>query len=245
TMIQVKGSFDNAMRLVQQASEELGIYLLNSINPWRIEGQKTIVFDLIQQLDWKPPDWIVLPAGNLGNTSAFGKALTELEELDLIDEKPRLAAIQAEGADPFYRLWSTGSSLLEPNSEATTVASAIRIGNPVSWKKALSAIKNTNGVVEHVSDQEIMDSKVVIDRSGIGCEPASAASVAGAKRLFDSGVIDKGEKIVCVLTGNILKDPDSTIRYFEGGLPGIKSNFVNSSKVVEPSMKEIRKTLEL
>jgi len=245
TVIQVKGSFDDAMRIVQQVSEELSIYLLNSINPWRIEGQKTIVFELIQQLNWKPPDWIILPAGNLGNTSAFGKALTELEELDLIDEKPRLAAIQAEGADPFYRLWLTGSSLLEPNSEAKTIASAIRIGNPVSWKKALFAIKNTNGVVEHVSDQEIMDSKIVVDRSGIGCEPASAASVAGAKKLLDSGVIDKGEKIVCILTGNILKDPDSTIRYFEGDLPGIKPNFLNSLKIVEPSIIDVRKILEL
>lgn len=244
TVLQVKGGFDDAMRLVQQVSEESGIYLLNSVNPWRVEGQKTIVFDLIQQLDWNPPDWIILPAGNLGNTSAFGKALAELEDLGLICEKPRLAAIQAEGADPFYRLWSTGSNLLEPYKDVKTIASAIRIGNPVSWKKALSAIKDTNGLVEHVSDQEIMNSKAIVDRCGIGCEPASAASVAGAKRLFDSGIIDRGERIICVLTGNLLKDPDSTIRYFEDDLPGVKSNMTNNPKIVEPSIEDIRKALD-
>ena len=219
-VVQVPGSFDDAMRIVQEVSKDLGLYLLNSINPWRVEGQKTIVFELLHQRGWVPPDWIVVPAGNLGNTSAFGKAISELVALGWIEKVPRIASIQAEGAAPFYKLWKGGGSSLEA-LKPETVASAIKIGNPVSWEKAIKVIRETDGVVEVVSDAEIMEAKAVIDASGVGCEPASAASVAGVRKLVKNGVIKPDEDVVCVLTGNLLKDSDATIGYHTGKLKGV------------------------
>lgn len=241
-VLQIKGNFDDAMRLVQQASDELGLYLLNSLNPWRIEGQKTIIFELLQQRAWKSPDWIVVPAGNLGNTSAFGKALREMEAINLIQKTPQLAAIQAEGANPFYRLWADGEEVLTP-IKPETVASAIKIGNPVSWKKALKVISETGGRVEQVSDQEIMDAKAVVDRSGIGCEPASAASVAGVKKLVEKGVIDLNDDVVCILTGNLLKDPESSVHYHTGVIEEIRPRFANLPKVIEADLLSVESAL--
>ena len=231
-VVQVPGSFDDAMKLVQDTSKEFGLYLLNSINPWRIEGQKTIIFELLHQRGWEPPDWIVVPAGNLGNTSAFGKALSELVEPGWIEKVPRIASIQAEGAAPFYKLWKGGGSSLEA-LKPETVATAIKIGNPVSWEKALRVIKETDGVVEVVSDAEIMDAKAVVDESGVGCEPASAASVAGVKKLAAEGVIKPDEDVVCILTGNLLKDPDTTIGYHTGRLKGIKAKNPNAPTLLD------------
>jgi threonine synthase len=219
-VVQVPGSFDDAMRIVQEVSKELGFYLLNSLNPWRIEGQKSIIFELLQQRGWVSPDWIVVPAGNLGNTSAFGKALSELIELGWIKKVPRIASIQAEGAAPFYKLWKSKDPSLVP-LKPETVASAIKIGNPVSWEKAIKVIRETNGVVEAVSDAEIMDAKAVIDGSGVGCEPASAASVAGVKKLTSKEVIKPEEDVVCVLTGNLLKDSKATVDYHTDKLKSI------------------------
>jgi len=209
--LQVRGDFDDAMRLVREAASSLGIYLVNSINPFRIEGQKTIVWELLQDLEWEAPDWIVVPAGNLGNTSAFGKALREAHAWGWIDRIPRLAAIQAEGANPFYRGFLDGfreRHRLTPE----TVATAIRIGDPVSWDRAVASIRDTNGVVEQVSDAELMAAKLEIDRAGIGCEPASAVTLAGVRKLFERGIIGKNDRVVCVLTGNLLKDPDSILK---------------------------------
>lgn len=205
--LQVRGDFDAAMRLVNEACRKLNIYLLNSINPFRIEGQKTIVWELLQDLEWNAPDWIVLPAGNLGNTSAFGKALREAREAGWIDRVPRIASIQATGANPFFRGF-TESFATRHHVKAETVASAIRIGDPVSWDKARAAIEWTHGVVEHVSDEELLDAKRAIDEAGIGCEPASACSLAGVKKLREAGVMHQDERVVCVLTGHVLKDTD-------------------------------------
>ncbi|MBN2013592.1 MAG: threonine synthase [Candidatus Altiarchaeota archaeon] len=240
-VLQVNGNFDDAMSLVQESAEELGMYLLNSINPWRIEGQKTIIFELVQQFKWEPPDWIIVPAGNLGNTAAFGKAFYELVELELIDSIPRIASIQASGANPFYGLWKNNLKELEAVENPETIATAIKIGNPVSWKKALRAIKLTCGVVEQVTDQEIMDAKAIVDASGIGCEPASAASVAGAKKLMEAGVIDPKERVACVITGNILKDPDATINYHLSRLDGIFSRFANKPTVIKPTLEAVKR----
>jgi threonine synthase len=204
----VRGDFDAAMRLVLEASKRFGIYLVNSINPFRIEGQKTIVWELLQDLEWRAPDWIVVPAGNLGNTSAFGKALQEAHDAGWIDRMPRLAAIQAHGANPFARSFRE-SFATRHRVSAETVASAIRIGDPVSFDRAVAAVRATNGVVEDVSDDEIMSAKRDIDRMGIGCEPASAATLAGLHKLRAAGVIGPREQVVCVLTGNLLKDPDA------------------------------------
>ena len=214
---QVEANFDQILALVRTLAERVGIYLLNSINPFRIEGQKTIVIEMLDQREWNPPDWIVLPGGNLGNASAFGKALRELHDLGFIHRLPRLAVIQAEGAAPFYQLLQEGGdyrSVPEPE----TLATAIRIGDPVSWPKALREIRKLNGVVESVSEQEIADAKAQIGRAGIGCEPASAATLAGIRKLTAAGVISHDADVVAVLTGNLLKDPDYIFRYHTGQL---------------------------
>jgi threonine synthase len=211
TCLQIRGDFDAAMRLVREACDRHGIYLVNSINPFRIEGQKTIVWELLQDFGWEAPDWIVVPGGNLGNTSAFGKALIEAHARGWIEKMPRLASIQAHGANPFFRGFAE-SFATRHRMTAETIASAIRIGDPVSWEKAVAAIRATHGVVEEVTDAEIMAAKRTIDGSGIGCEPASAATLAGVRKLRASGVIREGERVVCVLTGNILKDPEANFR---------------------------------
>ncbi|MBN2336201.1 threonine synthase [Candidatus Bathyarchaeota archaeon] len=241
-VIQIKGNFDDAMKVVKEGSRELGFYVLNSLNPWRVEGQKSIVFETLQQRRWEPPDWIVLPAGNLGNTAAFGKALRELRQLGLVDWLPRIASIQAEGANPFYRLWRGKLNSLEP-MKPDTIASAIKIGNPVSWIKALDSLRLTDGVVEQVSDVEIMDAKAVIDAAGVGCEPASAASVAGARKLREMGVIDPDEEVVCILTGNLMKDPDNTVKYHLGEL-NMEARRMNRPVQVEPDIGSIERLLK-
>jgi threonine synthase len=207
----VRGDFDAAMRLVRESCDHLGIYLVNSINPFRIEGQKTIVWELLQDLNWEAPDWIVVPAGNLGNTSAFGKALREALANKWIDRMPRLASIQAAGANPFFRSYANAFAERHRMS-AETVASAIRIGDPVSYDKAVAAIRETHGVVEQVTDDELMAAKREIDGMGIGCEPASATTLAGVKKLMAAGVMREGERIVCVLTGHVLKDAEANLR---------------------------------
>jgi threonine synthase len=228
--IQVKGGFDDAMRLVEQVCDELGIYLLNSLNPFRVEGQKAIGFEILQQLDWQAPDWLVLPAGNLGNTSAIGKAFRQAYQLSLISHMPRIAAIQAEGANPFYRSFTSSFTSYEP-VQANTVASAIKIGNPVSYGRARRVIEECDGVVEQVSDTEILAAKAVIDRSGIGCEPASAATLAGVRKLVERGVIKRDERVVGVLTGNLLKDSKT-------GIPQESDDLA-----VEPSVGAVRSVL--
>ncbi len=211
--IQVDGSFDRAMALVEEAAAALGLYLLNSVNPWRIEGQKAIALELLHDLGWRAPDWLALPAGNLGNTSAFGKALREAVAAGVVERAPRLLAVQAAGASPFYRLWRDGGAELVPEPRPETVATAIRIGDPRSWKKALRALRETGGAAEAASDEEILEAKRAIDADGIGCEPASAASVAGVRRAVAAGRIPRDAQVVCVLTGHLLKDPDATVKH--------------------------------
>lgn len=206
--LMVRGDFDDCLRLVREASKQLGVYLANSVNPYRIEGQKTIIFELLQQCGWNAPDWIAFPAGNLGNTSAFGKALSEAHELGLISHVPRLLAVQASGAAPFARAFSEGF-VTRHRVKAETIATAIRIGDPASWDRGVAAIRSTDGVVAAVSDDEILAAKSEIDACGVGCEPASAASIAGVRSMISAGIIEPGANIVAILTGHMLKDPDS------------------------------------
>ena len=201
----VRGDFDAALRLVTECAARLGIYLLNSVNPFRIEGQKTIVWELLQDLAWEAPDWIAVPAGNLGNTSAFGKALREAHDGGWIARMPRLLAVQATGANPFYRSFADGFRSRH-RVAPETVATAIRIGDPVSHDRARLAIEATRGLVTEVSDEAILEAKAHVDAAGLGCEPASAASLAGVRRLRAEGVIGPRERVVCVLTGHLLKD---------------------------------------
>ena len=243
--LQVEGDFDVAMELVQRVCDKLGIYLLNSINPYRIEGQKAIVFEILQQMDWRVPDWIVVPGGNLGNNSALSKGLMELHELGIIDKKPRIAVIQAEGANPLYKMWVDKTDYAAvPNAD--TIATAIKIGDPVSWKKALRGIEWSGGTVEQVTEQEIMDAKAWVDRAGIGAEPASCCSVAGAKKLRAQGLIKEDDKVVGILTGNLLKDPDATVNYHTGKLGDrqIVSTYGNNPTPIPATIEAVEEALK-
>jgi len=247
--LQVEANFDQILALVRQLADRIGIYLLNSMNPFRIEGQKTIMLEMMDQRDWSVPDWVVLPGGNLGNTSAFGKALREMRDLGLIPRLPRLAVIQAEGSAPFYDLMrASDRSRLNPVEHPQTLATAIRIGDPVSWPKALYEVTSSGGVVEKVTEQEIADAKAIIGRCGIGCEPASAATLAGIRKLTAAGTIARDADVVAVLTGNVLKDPDYIYRYHTGALDApdgtrIIPTFGNSPTVVPNDADRIAEIL--
>jgi threonine synthase len=239
--LQVAGDFDAAMRLVRQVCDELNVYLLNSLNPFRLEGQKSIVFEIVQGFSWQPPDWIVLPAGNLGNTAAFGKALYELMQLGLIDRVPRVAAVQASGANPFYQGFQKGFRE-RFDVKAETVATAIRIGAPVSYERAIRTMGWTHGVVTQASDAEIMDAKAMVDGVGIGCEPASAAAVAGTRKLIAEGLIRPDQRVVAVLTGNLLKDPMATVAYHTG--EWADATYANRPISVEAEIGAVRRVIE-
>jgi len=210
-LVQIDGNFDLALDTML-ASTDPDLYFLNSINPFRIEGQKTAIFEMMEQLDWKEPDYVVCPGGNLGNTSAFGKALEELKANGLIHKVPRMIVVQAHGANPFYRTWKKGLKELEAVSNPETVATAIRIGNPKSWKKALRAINFSDGLVMEVTDEEIGEAKAIIGCDGIGCEPASATTLAGVRKLVAQKALDPDATIVALLTGHVLKDTDYIIK---------------------------------
>jgi len=236
----VNGDFDACQELAHASGDQLGVYLLNSINPFRLEGQKTIVLELLQQLDWEPPDWIVVPAGNLGNTASFGKALAEARDWGLITKLPRIAAVQAEGAAPFAMSYREGFA--RPHRvEPRTVATAIRIGNPASYERAVRAIRETDGVVTTVTDDQMLEAKAVIDASGAGCEPASAASVAATRRLIQEGIIGAGERVVAVLTGHLLKDPESVTRYHQDTEPPPPG--ANRPIEIEPRLADVERVL--
>ena len=229
--IQIDGDFDDCMRQVQDVCTKLGLYLLNSLNPFRLEGQKTIMYRIIEGLGWEVPDWIIVPGGNLGNSSAFGKAFSELKQLGLIKRIPRMAIINATGADTLTELvnnkkltWNNGkvnqkiiddyyADLTARDFSPHTCASAIEISRPVNLKKCLRAIDITNGVVRAVTDEEICDAKAVIGKYGLGCEPASAATIAGLRHLRSEGLIEADQRVACVLTGHALKDPNVTVNY--------------------------------
>jgi threonine synthase len=272
TTLQILGDFDDALERVREVAGERGIYLCNSVNPFRLEGQKTIMYRVLESLNWEVPDWIVVPGGNLGNSSAFGKAFIELKTLGLIDRIPRLAVINAAGANTLYQLyeergvrWDGGMSddgtsnaffaeMDREHRKASTLASAIEINRPVNLKKCLRALDACDGVVRQVSDQEILDAKAQVGAGGFGCEPASAASVAGARQLRAEGVIAPSDKVVCILTAHQLKDPDATVAYHSGnvslfeeklGMRGVKTaEYANSPVVVENNLQRIIEVLE-
>lgn len=232
--IQIDGDFDACMRLIQDSADQLNLYIMNSVNPFRLEGQKAIMYRVLEGLDWSPPDWIIVPGGNLGNSSAFGKAFAELHELGLVDRVPRLAIINASGANTLNELvnrhdlrhedgnWPRQvvdgyyAAMSREGRRAKTVATAIEIARPVNLAKALRSLELMNGVVREVSDDEILDCKALIGRHGYGCEPASAASLAGLLLLRREQVIAPSDRVVCILTGHGLKDPNVTVDYHCG-----------------------------
>jgi threonine synthase len=255
--LQVQGDFDEALARVREVCSQLGIYLCNSVNPLRLEGQKTIMYRVLEALAWEPPDWIVVPGGNLGNSSAFGKAFYELEQLGLIDRIPRLAVINAAGSNTLYQIyeqhkvhWNDGktdtsaidqfySQMDAEGRRAATLATAIEINRPVNLVKCLRALDVCDGVVREVSDQEIMDGKAQVGAGGFGCEPASGASIAGAKRLREEGVIAADDRVVCILTGHGLKDPNATVGYHSGEGGRAAGRFANRPIVVENDLEQI------
>lgn len=248
--LQVEANFDQILALVRVLAERTGIYLLNSMNPFRLEGQKTIMVEMLDQRDWRVPDWVVVPGGNLGNVSAFGKGLRELLALGLIDRLPKLAVVQAAGSAPLYDYFhSTARGEFRAVLDPETLATAIRIGDPVSWPKAMFEIENSGGTVERATEQEIADAKAIVGRCGIGCEPASAATLAGLKKLVAAGTVKPGEDVVAVLTGNVLKDPDYIYRYHTSQLKTpsgaeIRSTFGNAPRVVPNDADHIAAVLE-
>jgi threonine synthase len=271
--VQISGDFDDAMVRVREVCSELGIYLVNSVNPFRLEGQKTIMYRVLEALRWQVPDWIVVPGGNLGNSSAFGKAFAELLQLGLIDRAPRLAVVNAAGAntlDTLYRegglRWNGGhvdrqiveefyTQMDVENRKASTIASAIEINRPVNLNKCLRALETCDGVVCQVDDQQIMDAKAQVGAGGIGCEPASAASVAGARLLRQQGTIAPSDRVVCILTGHQLKDPTATVAYHTTdqeqfhqilGQRGVKrASHANRAVAVPNDLAEIIKAIRL
>ena len=271
--VQIAGDFDDAMLRVCEVCKELDIYLVNSINPFRLEGQKTIMYRVIEGLGWEVPDWIVVPGGNLGNSSSFGKAFIELFELGLIDRVPRLAVINACGANTLHELyenrslrWNDGRiarSIQEQyyheldveQKKASTIASAIEINRPVNLDKCLRALDYCDGVVREVSDQDMLDAKAQVGVGGIGCEPASAASVAGVKLLREQGIIAASDRVVCILTGHQLKDPTATVAYHTTdqnkfnevlGVRGMtRSNYANRAVAVSNDLDEIIRAIKI
>ena len=214
-VISVRGNFDRALEMVHDLCLSHGLYLLNSINPYRLEGQKTIGFEALDQLG-EIPDRFVLPVGNAGNISAVYKGFLELQELGFIDRLPMMTGIQAQGSSPVVRAIRENLPVVIPEANPETIATAIRIGAPVNAEKALTAIRMTGGLAETVTDEEILRMQRDLARKeGIGVEPASAASVAGIRKLVENGMIDRNEKIVCVVTGHLLKDPDTVIKQCE------------------------------
>ena len=234
--LQIQGDFDDCLRRIRQIAGDPknGIYLMNSVNPFRLEGQKSIMLRVLEARGWEAPDWIVVPGGNLGNCSAFGKAFAEMKELGLIKRIPRLAIINASGANTLNELvsrrgvkWNGGNfdqktigglyaAMDESGYKPHTIASAIEISRPVNLPKALRALEVMNGVVREVSDEEILEARAKVARWGFGCEPASAATVAGLQKLMAEQVISPSESVVCILTGHELKDPNATVKYHTG-----------------------------
>ncbi|HPT73839.1 MAG TPA: threonine synthase [Methanomassiliicoccaceae archaeon] len=219
-VVSIDGNFDDALNVVRQLAREGTLYLLNSINPFRPEGQKTVAFEIVDQLDFDVPDRIILPVGNAGNISAVHKAMLEWKSLGWIDRVPKITGIQAAGAAPLVRAFQAGSDDFIPEGHPETVATAIRIGNPVSGKKALRAIYDTGGVAADVTDEQILAAQRLLGRTeGVGVEPASAASIAGLLKLVEESVVDPDERVVCICTGNVLKDPDTVIGNCEPVIP--------------------------
>ena len=232
-VVGVRDNFDVALQMAVSASKKVGLYLLNSINPFRIEGQKTAAFEICDQLEWQVPDRVVLPVGNAGNITAYWKGFRELKALGLVEKLPKMVGVQAAGASPIAKAFASNRATIEPVKDPETVATAIRIGNPVNWKRALNALRGSNGTALTVTDDEIIKAqKLLARKEGIFIEPASAASIAGLKKLVENGEVNVDETIVCVATGHGLKDPEAAVRACEEIIE------------IEPSLEALEKVLK-
>jgi threonine synthase len=215
---QLKTDFDGCLKVLTEIVRTSPIYLLNSVNPYRLEGQKTPAFEIAEAFDWNVPDHIIVPGGNLGNSSALGKGFREMHELGLVARMPRISVVQAEGANPLVRSFAASNGASIEPLEANTRATAIRIGNPASWRKAARVINDTHGWCIDVTEAEIAIAKAELGAEGLGCEPASAVTLAGLKKLRAKSLIASSDVVVLVLTGHTLKDADYTIDFHRGTL---------------------------
>ena len=219
--------FDGCMEIIKQLAAEGLIYLANSMNPLRLEGQKTVAIEIVQQFDWEVPDWVIIPGGNLGNASALHMGFDLMRQLNVIDRLPRLVVAQAENANPLYRAWSEGSREVEPVKAKPTQASAIQIGNPVSAPRAIAALEAMNGIVEQASEQELADVAAQADATGMYTCPHTAVALAAMKKLFARGVIRSTDRVVCISTANGLKFTEFKRRYHEHDLDDVVSHHAN------------------
>jgi len=231
--------FDGCMALVQRLAEEGIIYLANSMNPLRIEGQKTVALEIVQQFNWQIPDWVILPSGNLGNAWALYRGFDMMVKLGVVDRMPRLVMAQAEHANPLYLAWRAGSAAVEPVKARPTQASAIQIGNPVSAPRALRALAAMNGVVEQASEQELCDVSARADRTGLYTCPHTAVALVALEKLVARGTIQPGERVVVVSTANGLKFTESKVRYHEGSIEGVLSNHQNPPVLLDPDLGQV------
>jgi len=231
--------FDGCMEIVQQLAAEGIVYLANSMNPLRIEGQKTVAIEIVQQFDWQIPDWVILPSGNLGNASALYAGFKLLKDLGIISRSPRLVVAQAENANPLYRAWSAGQRTVEPIQAKPTLATAIQIGNPVSAPRAVAALEVMNGLVEQASEQELCDAAARADRTGMYTCPHTAVGLAVLKKLVDRGTIQRGERVVCVSTAAGLKFTEFKVRYHESGIEGVTADLANPPVKLKPEYGKV------
>lgn len=234
---ELKTDFDGCMRVLNEVVQRMPVYLLNSVNPYRIEGQKTAAIELLEQLDWRPPDHLIVPGGNLGNSSALGKALLEMKDLGFISTLPKVSIIQAEGANALVRTMKETGGRKLVSVQAETLASAIRIGSPASWRKAARVLQSTGGAVEQVTEIEIALAKAEIGADGIGCEPASAVTLAGLKKLVHQGFVRKNDSVVMLLTGHLLKDPEFTLKFHRGDLFA-GTEYESGTRVLDPARRQ-------
>jgi len=248
-VLAVDGDFDACMEIVKRLAEEEGVYLANSMNSLRVEGQKTVSIEMVQQFDWGVPDWVVIPGGNLGNVSALGAGFLMMQELGLIQKLPRICVAQAAAANPLYRAYKGGWDTFEPLTAKPTLASAIQIGNPVSVKKAIRTLQKFGGVVEHATEAELADAAAAADRTGLFNCPHTGVALAALEKLVARGEIAATDRVVVVSTANGLKFTDFKVRYHDGELPDVPSPKYANHPVLLPNdyaviRDTVRRTLD-
>jgi threonine synthase len=241
--LSLETDFDGCMEIMKRVAEEAGLYLANSMNPLRIEGQKTVGMEIVQQFDWEVPDWIIIPGGNLGNVTALGKGLLELRSLGVIDRLPRIVCAQAEQANPLYRSYLTNFEKFEPQQARATVASAIQIGHPVSYERAIAVLRALDGIVEQASEQEIVDAVAQADATGLFNCPHTGVALAALQKLVRRGQIRSPERVVVISTAHGLKFTDFKVRYHEGRLPELRSSYANRAVVLAPRYEVVREEI--
>ncbi len=235
--------FDGCMAIVQRLAQEDGVYLANSMNSLRLEGQKTVAIEVVQQFDWEVPDWFIIPGGNLGNVSALGSGLDMMQAMGLISKRPRICVAQAEAANPLYLAYKKGFDKYEPITALATEASAIRIGNPISIRRAIRTLERYNGVVEQASESELAEAAAAADRTGTFACPHTGVALAALVKLVQRGEIKKQERVVVISTASGLKFTDFKVRYHEGRIEGVNSRFPNQPISLPSEYEAVKKAV--